>query len=127
MNLKSTVALNVAVLGASNNPERYSYKAVVMLKEHGHIPYPVHPSRRPVAEVNAVASLSELPKPIDTLTMYVGPEISTKLRDEIIALAPRRVIFNPGAENAELQLDLRKAGIEVTEACTLVLLRTGQF
>jgi hypothetical protein len=59
--------------------------------------------------------------------MYVGAAISTGLKDKLIALNPNRVIFNPGAENAALVADLEKAGISCEEACTLVLLNTGQF
>ncbi len=75
----------------------------------------------------AYAKLADLPPKIDTLTMYVGPDLSTKMESEILALRPRRVIFNPGSENPPLQNSLAKAGIEVEEACTLVLLRTHQF
>jgi predicted CoA-binding protein len=64
---------------------------------------------------------------VDTVTLYVGPTISLTLKDKLIALKPRRVIFNPGTENAPLQLTLTSAGIACEEACTLVLLHTGQF
>jgi predicted CoA-binding protein len=121
------VAEKVAILGASVNPERYAYKAFHMLREYGHTVFPVTPKFAEQEGVKAVAKLSQLTVPIDTLTMYVGPDISTKLKDEIVALHPKRVIFNPGSENPALQSDLQAAGIEVEEACTLVLLRTGQF
>ena len=117
----------VAVLGASPNEDRYSFKAVQMLSEHGHIPVPVHPKGHEVLGIIALKSLSDIDEPVDTLTMYVGPKISSGELDRILELNPRRVVFNPGAENSELAEQLREAGIEVVEACTLVMLRTEQF
>jgi predicted CoA-binding protein len=117
----------VAILGASDKPERYSFKAFHMLKEFGHSPLPVTPKFTSFEGVAAYARLSDIKVPVDTLTMYVGPEISSKAQAEILALGPKRVIFNPGSENPPLQAALTNAGIDVEEACTLVLLRTGQF
>lgn len=118
---------NVAVLGASQNPERYSYKAVKMLAEHDYGVFPVHPSGKPVDEVKCYTSLEAIDQPIDTVTVYLGAHSSTPLIEQIVQKAPRRVIINPGAENPELESKCEEAGIEVQHACTLVLLRTGRF
>lgn len=117
----------VAVLGASPKEDRYSFKAVRMLKEYGHQPIPVHPAGHVVDGDISKKSLDEITDPVDTLTMYVGPEISDKELDRILKLKPRRVIFNPGAENDELAEKLEAAGIEVVLGCTLVMLRSDQF
>ncbi len=119
--------MNVAVLGASDNPERYSYKAVVRLKEAGHNVLPVHPKLASIEGVPVFASLSKAPGPIDTLTLYVSPEISSKLAGEIFAAQPKRIIFNPGAENLDLAAQAQARGIHTVTACTLVLLSTNQF
>jgi len=119
--------MNVAILGASQNKERYAYMAFKMLQEHGHTAIPVTPKFSELEGVKAYSSLKDLPDPVDTLTMYVGPDTSTKLKADILGLKPRRVIFNPGSENPPLQEELTKAGVEVEEACTLVLLKTKQF
>ena len=117
----------VAVLGASSKPERYSNKAVRLLLEKGHTVVPVHPAIAEVEGLDVVKSLRAIEQPIDTLTMYVSAKLSTPVTDEIIQLKPGRVIFNPGTENPELQQQLTDAGIEVEEACTLILLNTDQF
>ncbi|MEN3111313.1 CoA-binding protein [Uliginosibacterium paludis] len=117
----------VAVIGASNNPERYSNKAMKMLAEYGHQTFPVAPALSEVEGRRAVASPADLAEKVDTVTMYVGPARQAELLDAIVALAPRRVIFNPGTENPEAYARLDAAGIPHLEACTLVLLRTGQF
>jgi predicted CoA-binding protein len=120
----------VVVLGASSDPSRYSYKAIKMLQEFNHCPIPVHPKESEILGLKVFKDLEDVktsyPK-IDTLTVYLRPEISTDLKKSIIDLSPRRVIFNPGAENAELEEALKKSGVKVENACTLVLLRTRQF
>lgn len=121
------MAETVAILGASQKPERYAYKAFHMLQEYGHKPLPVTPKFASLEGVAAYARLSDIKVPVDTLTMYVGPAVSSQLVDEIVNLKPKRVIFNPGSENPELAKRLQAEGIAFEEACTLVLLRTGQF
>ena len=117
----------VAVLGASPKEDRYSFKAMRMLREQGHQPIPIHPAGHTVDGVPGLKSLSEIDQPVDTLTFYVNSKISSGLKDDILKLNPRRVIFNPGAENDELAEILESAGIEVVIACTLVMLATGAF
>ena len=117
----------VAVLGATPKEDRYSYKAVKMLLAHGHEPIPVHPAGHDVLGIPGVKSLSDISQHVDTLTMYVASQISEGELDRILKLKPRRVIFNPGAENETLAEQLRAAGIEVVFACTLVMLQTDQF
>lgn len=118
----------VAVIGASSDTSRYSYKAMEMLEEYGHKPVPVHPREEEVRGHKVIHNLGELKdKNIDTITVYVNPAISDKYEKDMIQVKPKRVIFNPGAENPRLAESLSKNGIGVENACTLVLLRTGQY
>jgi len=118
---------HVAVLGATPKPERYANQAVRLLLEKGYRVTPIHP-RIPEIEGLAVApSLDEVERPIHTLTLYVGPARLEPMKDVIVTAAPSRVIFNPGTETPAVQQALDAAGIPWEEACTLVLLRTGQF
>ena len=119
--------MNVAVVGASNNPARYSYQAVRLLLDKGHNPYPVHPSLDVVAGFAVYKVVSEIPTRVDTVTIYIGVRHQGSLGEDILKSKTTRVIFNPGAENPELAAHLRGAGIEVVEACTLLMLRTEQF
>lgn len=119
---------NVAILGMSENPDRYSYKAFFLLKDKGHHVYPISPKLTEFEGEKVYPSLSDLKgEGIDTLTVYVRAEISSGLSEEIKALRPKRVIFNPGSENANLSALLDQEGIAHEEACTLVLLNTNQF
>ena len=119
--------MNVAVLGASLNPEKYSNMAVHLLAEKGHRVFPVNPTFKKIGPHDVYPSLSALPEPVDTLTLYVSKDVSNKLKPEILAVKPKRIIFNPGAENQELEAEAARLGIEALRACTLVLLKTGQF
>ncbi len=119
--------MRVAILGASNKPERYSYKALESLLRHGHEVVPVHPALETINGVSVVSDLDSISGAIDTLTLYVGPEISSKQKEKIVRLKPRRVIFNPGTENPSLEQELGISGIQTQQACTLVLLGTNQF
>lgn len=123
----SSPTSTVVVLGASNQPERYSYQAVALLLEHGHTVIPVHPALKEILGRAVYASLESIPQPVDTLTLYLSPERLPPLIPQIIALHPHRVIFNPGTECPALQQALTAAQIPWREACTLVLLRLGGF
>jgi len=120
-------ARKVVVLGASSKPERYSNKAIRLLLEHGHRVIPVHPAINMIEGLEVKKSLDEIKDQIDTLTVYLSPAISTPLADQMLRLNPKRIIFNPGTENPALRDRLAENSIEVEEACTLVLLQTGQF
>jgi predicted CoA-binding protein len=119
--------MNVAVVGASNNPERYSHQAVLLLEEKGHTPYPVHPTLDSVAGRAAYKTVREIPAQLGAVTVYLSARNQGALGEEVLSSGARRVIFNPGAENPALAARLREAGVDAVEACTLVLLRTGQF
>ena len=124
--MESMQSERVLVLGASDNPERYSHKAIIMLQQHGYTPVLVHPRIECINGIPVHHSLAEV-QDIDILTVYVNPQLSDKMKDEILNLGAKRVIFNPGTENESLKEELIKKGVEVEYACTLVLLSTGQF
>ncbi len=119
--------MNVAVVGASNKPERYSHQAVVLLAQKGHAVYPLHPALAEIEGHRVFRTLADIPVPLHTITLYVSPSLSAGMAGALIAANPARVIFNPGTENPELEQQLAAAGIAVVRACTLVLLRTDQF
>ena len=118
----------VAVLGASPKAERFSHKAAVMLQDFGHRVVPVNPYHPCVAGLTCAPSLSALDKgSVDTVTVYMREALLAPRASELLALMPRRIIFNPGSEAPALAKTLREAGIECVDACTLVMLRSGAF
>ena len=119
--------MNVAVIGASNKPDRYSYQAVKLLQEKGHVVFPVHQRIKDIEGLKVYPSISDIREIIDTVSLYVAADISSQLADSILAHKPRRIIFNPGAENSALEQKAKEKGVTPLNACTLVMLRTGQF
>lgn len=114
------------VLGASENPSRYSYLAVQRLRSHDH---PVVAIGRKKGMAGQQEIITEHPEinDVDTVTLYLNPDNQKPYYDYILSLHPKRIIFNPGTENDEL-IDMAKAnGIQPLEACTLVMLSTGQY
>jgi len=118
--------MKVLVYGASTNPSRYAYIATELLLQYGHEVFLVGIKKGEVLGLT-IQQDQPLLQDIDTVTLYVGPANQDGLIDYLQSINPRRVIFNPGTENSVLEEALLKRGIEVEEACTLVLLHTGQF
>ncbi len=112
----------IVVLGASPNPERYSNMLIRRLKAKNYTVYPVHPALHEVEGIRVVSTLDKVPGGADVLSVYVRAERSTPLLQSILATGIPKVIFNPGAENPELATALSEKGVEVENACSLVLL-----
>lgn len=117
----------VVILGASDKPERYSNKVLALLVKEGYAVLPVHPILDTILGIPVVHDLSGIARQPDVLTVYVNQERSTSLMADILALAPRVAIFNPGAENEIVENELTRNGTRVIHACSLVLLTTGRF
>jgi predicted CoA-binding protein len=124
----NNISRTTLVLGASLKPERYSHLAILALKQSN---IPVLAIGLRSGDVNGIqihTEWDELPQQnIDTVTLYLGESSQQAHYRQILEAKPRRIIFNPGAENPALMELAEKAGIETLEACTLVMLRTGQF
>src|SRR5215203_1718308 len=114
------------VLGASDNPSRYSYLAINRLMKYGHPVVAVGRRKTSVAGIEIDREKKEF-KDIDTVTLYLNPLNQREYYDYIVSLKPKRIIFNPGTENEELYDLAGKNNIKTMEACTLVLLSTGQY
>lgn len=118
--------LKTLILGASTNPNRYAYLALKSLKKNN---FPVVGVGIKAGEVDGI-KIHDYPKEflaIDTVTLYLSAKNQIEYYNYIIQLKPRRVIFNPGTQNSELENLLAKNQIEAVHACTLVLLSTQQY
>lgn len=116
------------VIGASENPARYSNMAVKMLQAYKHPVMALGLRNGRIDDITIETEVAAFKdSAIDTITLYLNPKNQVPYYDTILSLKPKRVIFNPGTENPEFEDLLIKNGIETEEACTLVLLRTSQF
>lgn len=114
------------VLGASDNPSRYSYLAIQRLRSHGHPVVAIGRKHSKVADVPIEKEKKSFDN-IDTITLYLNPLHQQQYYEYILSLEPMRIIFNPGAENEELASKAAEKGIKTLEACTLVMLSTNQY
>ena len=114
------------VLGASQNPSRYSYLAMNKLKQKGHEVVAVG-AKEAVVNGMEIEKEKKVFEDVDTITLYLNPQRQQDYYDYILSLHPKRIIFNPGTENDELWQKAKAAGIQPIEACTLVMLSTGQY
>lgn len=114
------------VLGASPNPSRYSYLAVNKLARYNHDVVAIGRRKGKVGTIDIQTEPQPL-SDIETITLYLNPFNQKQYYDYIISLKPKRIIFNPGTENPELYKLARQHNIETMEACTLVMLSTGQY
>ena len=117
---------NTLVFGASLKPDRYSNLVIQRLRKNGEKTFAFGLKSGRIGDVQITTNLGELPN-IDIVTLYMNPERQKQYYQDIISLAPDKVIFNPGTENPEFYRLLIENNIKVEEACTLVLLATGQY
>lgn len=115
------------VIGASENPARYSYKAVRMLLDFGHEVYPLGKRTGTIFGLSIHNGWPENDA-IHSVTLYINPARQTdEVMDKIISLKPNRVIFNPGTENPLFFKRLKSEQIEVIQDCTLVMLQGNRY
>jgi predicted CoA-binding protein len=114
------------VIGASPNTDRYSYKATISLQQHNHTVYPIGIRNGKINDLDIITTKPVIEN-IDTVTLYVGTDNQPAWFDYIFSLNPKRIIFNPGTENPEFEALAISKGIEVLDACTLVLLSINQY
>lgn len=124
--MKTMKSKKTLVIGASTNPERYSYRAVNMLVGKGHSVLAIGQKAGEVAGVKIQTKTIPVNN-IDTITLYLNPVRQRDYYNYIVEAHPKRVIFNPGTENPELYQLLELNDIQVEVACTLVLLATNQY
>ncbi len=120
--------MKTVIIGATPNTNRYAWMAASMLNEYGQefVPVGVKTGEvlgKPILDIRKLPAIND----VHTVTLYIGPRHQPEWYQYILSLKPKRVIFNPGTENREYESMLEANGIEVLEACTLVMLRTGQY
>lgn len=121
MSLKKTL-----ILGASENPSRYSYLALHKLLAHGHHVVAIGKKAGNLADIPIQKGMPPV-QDIDTITLYLNPANQKNYYDYLLSLNPKRIIFNPGTENEELEMMANEKGIKTLHACTLVMLSTNQY
>ena len=126
--MKTSINEIIVILGISDKPERYSFKAHQKLLDNGFTnQVGVSPKNLSLADIELVDQLDKITKDVHTLTLYIGAERLEPMIDQILALSPKRIITNPGTENLNLINRATKQGIEVVQGCTLIMLDNDSF
>jgi hypothetical protein len=125
--MKKHNKINVAVIGASDKKHRYSYQAVLLLKEKGFNVFPVHKRVNFIDGIKVNKSILDIYDNIDVITLYVNKNISNAIAENILARKPKTIIFNPGTENPDLEKKALLKNIKTVNACSLVMIKTGMF
>ena len=115
------------VVGASLKEDRASNTAVHLLRKYGHEVIAYGREEGSIRDVSIESNFPQQIEGLDTVTMYLGAPAQKNFYEQILALKPQRIIFNPGTENLEFEKLAQEQGIKTEEACTLVLLSTGQY
>lgn len=111
----------VAVLGASANRRKYGNKSVRAHLLQGYDVFPVNPHEAEIEGLKSYPDLASVPvAELDRVTVYLPPQIGTRLLDEIAAKHPKEVWLNPGAESPELVAKAESLGLPVIQACSIV-------
>ncbi len=118
--------MKTLVIGASPEPSRYAYQAVNMLNRYGHEVIAFGKQKGKIGETEIETSWNPNWE-VDTVTLYINPRVQHDFYNKILALQPRRIIFNPGTENNDFYAMLESHGIEHEVACTLVMLSVGEY
>ena len=122
-----TIRPKVAILGASDKPDRSSNMLIKRLHAKGHEVFPINPALKTIDGLPVYSSIEALPPGVDVLSVYMGAQRSDELAESLLASGIPKMIFNPGAENPALEKRLEAKGIEAVEACSLVLSSLDQL
>ncbi|MEI7543087.1 MAG: CoA-binding protein [bacterium] len=125
--IKNKKKETVLIIGASNKTERYSNMAQKVLLKDGHKVMLFNPAIKEIEGIKVINDMKDIKGEIETITLYVGPTRLVPMIDDIIKLNSKRIIANPGTECEDMRRACELAKIEYIEACTLVMLSTGQF
>ena len=115
------------IMGASDDPSRFAFMALQQLTDHGIQVVLVNPKGGNIAGHTVFQSPSDVPETIDTVTLYIRPELVEQQMEKIAETNPRRIIFNPGTESRIAADYFASKGIQVVNACTLIMLQNGHY
>jgi predicted CoA-binding protein len=111
---------SIAIIGASNDSQKYGHAAVLAFLEAGWVVHPVNPKEREVAGLKAYASISDVPQPVDWVSLYVPPSVGEKLLPELAEVDAKEVWFNPGSATLELlRAAQEQLPLKVVSGCSI--------
>ena len=110
----------VAVIGASNNRQKFGNRALRAYRDLGYTVVPINPREREVEGIAAYRSVLDVPGPIDIALFYVPPDVGAQVMADVARKQIPEVWLNPGAEDDTLVALARSLSIDPILACSLV-------
>ncbi|MBI4887283.1 MAG: CoA-binding protein [Acidobacteria bacterium] len=110
----------VAVVGASNDRQKFGNKALRAFQAEGYRVIPVNPGEPLVEGLRAYASVLDVPESIDIATVYVQPDVALRLLPEFERKQIPEIWINPGADSDEVLADAKRRKLNVIAACSIV-------
>jgi predicted CoA-binding protein len=111
---------SVAIIGASNDRNKFGNKALRAFQAKGYAVYPVNPKETTVEGLPAFKSVTDVPVRLEMITVYVRPEVLVKLLPEIAAKGCDELWLNPGTESEEVLAEAERLGLNVIQACSIL-------
>jgi len=110
----------VAIIGASNNPNKFGNKAVRAFVKEGYTVYPINPNETEVEGIATFKSIGDVPARPHMISIYVPPTVLLKLLPAIAAKGCDELWLNPGSESDEVLAEAERLGLNVIQACSII-------
>jgi predicted CoA-binding protein len=117
----------VAIIGASSDRRKFGNKALRAFQHKGHTVIPVNPNEKEVEGLPAVASVLDIPGPVDMATFYVPPDVGARVLDDVARKRIPEVWLNPGADTDAVISRARALGIEPVVACSIIAIGENPY
>ncbi|MCO5387092.1 MAG: CoA-binding protein [Desulfosporosinus sp.] len=115
-----------AVIGVSNNTDKYGYKVYKQLRKAGYSVFPINPGLQSIEGDPCYPSLAALPKKPDAVSIVVPPKITEQVVKECNDLGITKVWMQPGSESKNAIQDGEEHGITVIHnQCVLIHTRSN--
>ena len=111
---------SVAIIGASSDRSKFGNKAVRAYRKRGWVVYPVNPKEAAIEELTAYKSITDVPRPLDRVAMYLPPQAGLTIIADIAVVQADELYFNPGSESPELLDKAKELGLSPILACSIL-------
>lgn len=110
----------IAILGASQDPNKFGNKAVRAYVKSGYTVYPVNPRADEIEGLKAYPTVLDIPEDVDTASIYLPPRLTLDVLDDLARKGIKEVYFNPGSESEETYAKAESLGMQPIEACSIL-------
>ena len=118
---------NAAVIGASNDRNRYGNMAVRAFRRAGYQVFPVNPTEPEIEGLKAYPSVKDIPDTLDTVTIYVRPSVLVELLPEIAQKGCKDLWLNPGTVSDTVLEEVKRLGLNALQGCSILAIGQSPY